>query len=129
MNKTYDELCDEILQLREQLQAAQQTALAARVDYLEARLEKTSEEREQLALTLQAYGQLVPTDYDDRDELFRAMLHIQRTAPQGLRQRVKAITLRDYASSLPVAHACRPHLLSEAERLDELADQQNRGAA
>ncbi|MCE8002565.1 hypothetical protein [Billgrantia ethanolica] len=48
MNKTYDELCDEILQLREQLQAAQQTALAARVDYLEARLARADERASRL---------------------------------------------------------------------------------
>ena len=43
MNKTYQELCDEVLQLREQLQATQETALAARVDYLEARLARSDE--------------------------------------------------------------------------------------
>ncbi|MCC5882508.1 MAG: hypothetical protein JJU25_07720 [Halomonas sp.] len=47
-NKTYDELCDEILQLREQLQAAQKnaTTLTARVQYLEARLTKAGMDEE-----------------------------------------------------------------------------------
>lgn len=125
MNKTYDELCDEILQLREQLQ--NETTLKARVDYLEARLEKTEKERARLTITLQAFGQLVPTHYDDRDELFRAVLHILRTAPQGYRCRIKAFALRDYVNSLHPAHACRPLLLSEAERLNDLADQHTRG--
>lgn len=56
MNKTYQELCDENLHLREQLEAAEASAKCARLTSRQAlaKAEVLEQERDQLALEAQA---------------------------------------------------------------------------
>lgn len=88
--------------------------------------ERVEAERDALACTMSEIGQLAPANYQDRDDLHRALLGILKTEPPGRRCRVRAFSLREYANSLHPDHGSRGHMMSEANRLDEVADIQNR---
>ncbi|MDF9432990.1 hypothetical protein [Chromohalobacter israelensis] len=86
-------------------------------------LQRITDDRDGLAATLDEIGRLCPTDYEDRDELFRTLLRIVMNTPPGARARAEASALRRYAMRLHDRHDWRDHLLVEAERLDQQVSQ------
>lgn len=88
-------------------------------------LKRVTADRDGLAATLDEIGRLCPTDYEDRDELFRTLLRIVMNTPPGARARARAeaSALRRYALRPHDNHDWRDHLLVEADRLEQEVSQ------
>lgn len=138
MNKSHEELCEEVQQLR---QGIRQMATALEggewADLLTAdqdlgdledavrslveknnALVETRADRDDLAATLDEIGALSPTDYQDREEMLRALTNILRDVRPGARARAEASALRRYANRLHPDHCCRQYLLEVADHVE-----------
>ncbi|WP_046079967.1 hypothetical protein [Halomonas sp. HG01] len=147
MNKTHEELCEEVQQLRQGIrQLAANLSNGEWADLLTAdqdlgdledaarslteqhgALEAARTDLDGVAAQFGEIGRLVPTDYQDRSELFGALLRIIQKVPSGARARAEASALRRYAMRLHEKHDWRDHLLVEADRIEQNAKELSHG--
>ncbi|QFT84458.1 hypothetical protein FIU88_05625 [Halomonas sp. THAF12] len=104
-------------------------SLAREVLGLRTALEEARADLDGVAAQFGEIGRLVPTDYQDRSELFGALLRIIQKVPSGARARAEASALRRYAMRLHEQHDWRDHLLVEADRIEQNAKELNKGEA